>query len=234
MSKKKRKLKAPDMATKVDLNLLCDLIVVTDAYRSGHRLDYTKLRDEIRDGNLGKNFAQKEWPIIRKAIVEADTARESLADWKDEHSEKIQSRRRISLSLGYIFLPVGIILSLLPLVFGIPIDFSFALICLFLGAGFILAGHVYYRIKISEHIDTVFVEEFDKGSHASKKLKVVTQELITSLRNALKDRLERGIYSEVRDVELELYNTDYEHIKYRGRTSRLKRLKKVYVVADSE
>ncbi len=232
MSKKRKNLKAPDMAPKVDLNLLCDLIILTDAYRSGHRLDYTKLTEEIRSGNLGKNFHQKEWPIIRKAIIEADEARESLAEWKDEQSEKIQTRRRISLTLGYIFLPVGIILSLAPMLFAIPIDFSFALICLFLGAGFIIAGYVYYRIKLSEYIDTIFVEEFDKGVRASKKLKIVTQELITSLRNALKDRLERGIYSEVRDVEIELYNTDYKYVKYRGVASRMKRLKKVYVVAE--
>jgi hypothetical protein len=230
MAKKKRKkIKAPDMAPKVDLNLLCDLIVVTDAYRSGHRLDYTKLRDEIRDGKMGKGFQQKEWPAIRKVIHQADDARSSLADWTDDKSDKIRFRRRLSLSLGFIFLPVGIVLSLLPIIFGIPIDFSFALIALFLGAGFLIAGYVIYRIKLAEYIDTIYVSEFEEGVRASKKLKDLTQELINSLRNALKERHDKGIYTELRDVELELYNTDYKHIRYRGVSSRVRRLKKVYI-----
>ncbi|MFW9805519.1 MAG: hypothetical protein ACFFFK_02160, partial [Candidatus Thorarchaeota archaeon] len=204
----------------------------TDAYRSGHRLDYTKLKDAIREGKLGRSFHQKEWPQIRKVILQADEARASLANWKDEVSDKIRTRRRISLSLGYIFLPLGVGLSLIPIIFGISIDFSFALIALFIGAAFLIAGYVYYRIKLSEYIDAIYATEFEDGISASKKLKSLTQELINTLRSALKGRLEQGVYTEVRDVELELYNTDYEHIRYRGVTSRAKRLKKVYIEVE--
>jgi hypothetical protein len=233
MSKrKKKKIKAPTVAPKVDLNILCDLIILTDAYRSGHRLDYEKLKDAIREGKMGRSFHQKEWPQIRKAVLQADEARSSLADWKDETSNKIRTRRRIALSLGYIFLPLGVGLSLIPIFFSIPIDFSYALISLLIGAGFLIAGYVYYRIKLSEYIDHIFVTEFEEGSRASNKLKDLTQELINSLRNALKSRLEQGVYSEIRDVELELYNIDYKHIRYRGMTSRMKRLKKVYVEVE--
>lgn len=232
MSKKKRTDKAPPIAPKVDLNILCDLIIVTDAYRSGHRLDYTKLKDAIREGKLGKSFHQKEWPQIRKVILQADEARASLADWKDEKSDKIRTRRRIALSLGYIFLPLGVGLSLLPIIFGISIDFSFALIALFIGGGFLIAGYVYYRIKLSEYIDVVYASEFEEGVRASNKLKNLTQELINTLRGSLKSRLEQGVYTEVRDVELELYNTDYKYIRYRGVSSRLKRLKKVYIEVE--
>ena len=230
MSKKKnRKLKAPEIATKVDLNILCDLIVVTDAYRSGHRLDYSKLRDAIRDGKLGASFEKKEWPIIRAAIHKADDVRESLAEWKDEESNRIRRRKRLTLSLGYILLPVGIVLSLVPIAFGTPIPFVFALVFLLLGAAFLIAGYVLYPIRLSEYIDSIYTTQMEEGKRTSGKLKELTQELINSLRNALKSRLERGIYSEIREVELELYNADYDHIRFRGVTSRMKRLKKVYV-----
>jgi uncharacterized membrane protein YkvA (DUF1232 family) len=232
MSKKKKKLKTPEIPTKVDLNVLCDLIVVTDAYRSGHRIDYSKLKDAIREGKLGTNFEKKEWPIIRTAILKADEARGSLADWKDEESNRIRKRKRTSLSLGYLLLPIGIVLSVIPLVLGIPIDFLLALTFLLIGAAFLVAGYVYYPIKLSEHIDTIFMAELDEGKRTSKNLKELTQELINSLRNALKSRLDRGIYTEVREVELELYNVDYDYVRFRGITSRVKRLKKVYVVVE--
>ena len=230
--RKKKSLKAPEISSKVDLNILCDLIVITDAYRSGHRLDYSKLKDAIRDGKLGANFDKNEWPIIRTAILQADKARNSLADWKDEEANRIRGRKKISLSLGYLLLPIGIVLSLVPIIFAIPFPFLIALAFLILGAAFLVAGYVFYPIKLSEYIDNIFMTKLDEGKKASNRLKDLTQELINSLRNALKNRLDRGIYSEIREVELELYNADYDYVRYRGVTSRVKRLKKVYVEVD--
>ncbi|MFW9846375.1 MAG: hypothetical protein ACFFD6_06485, partial [Candidatus Thorarchaeota archaeon] len=157
MSKRKKKLRAPEMPTQVDLNVLCDLIVLTDAYRAGHRLEYSQMTEAIRDGKMGKSFAQKEWPIIRKAILNADEARAALADWKDEAANRIRERKTISLFLGYMFLPVGLALLLIPFIFGIPLDPSFGIISLVLGAVFLIAGYVVYRIRLSEYIDRIYV-----------------------------------------------------------------------------
>ncbi|MGQ4911609.1 MAG: hypothetical protein ACP6KW_05510 [Candidatus Thorarchaeota archaeon] len=226
---KKKRIQSASISQNVDLNVLCDLIVVTDAYRSGHRLDYTKLKAAIREGALGKKFQQDQWPIIRKAVLRADEIRGSLADWSDDESDRIRSRRGASLFLGYLFLPIGIILSLLPILFGVTVSFFIAVVFLIIGAGFLLAGYIYYRIRLSEYIDMVFMMKHDKGRRASKVLKDLTQELILTLRNALRDRFNRGIYKSLQDVELELYNADYQHVRFRGMTSRVKRLKKVYV-----
>ena len=40
------------------------------------------------------------------------------------------------------------------------------------------------------------------------------------------------IYSEIGDVELELYNTDYKHVRDRGVVSRVRRRKKVFVEVE--
>jgi hypothetical protein len=181
---------------------------------------------------MGKNFAQKEWPIIRKAIHKADEARATLAEYKDEEADKIRGRRKLSLSLGYLFLPIGIILLLIPFVFEIPLDPSFAIISIIIGAVALIAGYVYFRIRLAEYIDAIFVTKLPAGQKASSGLKDVTQELINSLRNALKTRFERGIYSELRDVELELFNMDYKHVRARGVVSRARRKKKVFVEVD--
>ena len=232
MSKKKRRLRAPELPTQVDLNVLCDLIILTDGYRSGHRLDYSKLKDAIIDGKLGKSFAQKEWLIIRKAIHNADETRSNLADWKDEEADRIRGRRKASLFLGYLLLPIGIVLLLIPFALSIPLDPSFAIVSILLGAVFLIAGYIYYRIRLSEYIDIIFTTKLPEGQKSSGRLKEITQELINSLRNSLRSRLERGIYSEIRDVELELYNIDYQHVRFRGVVSRVRRLKKVYVEVD--
>jgi hypothetical protein len=232
MSKKRKRLRAPEIPAQVDLNVLCDLIILTDAYRSGHRLDYAKMKDAIKEGKLGKNFSQKEWPIIRKAIHKADEARSTLAEWNDETANKIRDRKKYSVFLGYIFLPVGIVLLLIPFIFEIQLDISFAIISIILGVVFLMAGYIYYRIRLSEYIDIIFTTEFPEGQKASTKLKEMTQELINSLRNALKSRYDRGIYTEIRDVELELFNIDYNHIKFRGVVSRVRRRKKVYVEVE--
>jgi hypothetical protein len=212
--------------------VLCDLIILTDAYRAGHRLDYTKLSEAIKEGKMGKNFAQKEWPIIRKAIHKADEARATLAEYKDEEADKIRGRRKLSLSLGYLFLPIGIVLLFIPFVTGISLDPSLAIISIIVGAVSLIAGYVYYRIRLSEYIDTIFVTKQPDGQKASSRLKDVTQELINSLRNALQTRFERGIYSELRDVELELFNTDYKHVRDRGVVSRVRRRNKVFVEVE--
>ncbi len=227
--KKKRASQVHDLPSMADLNVYCDVILLTDAYRSGHLLDYQKLNTSIREGSLGDKFAEKNWPAITRALRGAAEARKSLSSWHDPRVSSLTDRRRASLVLGFLLLTIGAVFILISILAGPVSDIPFPIISLVLGAALVFAGYIYYRIRIAEYLDTIFLTQSDEGRKASKNLKAMTQSLILGLRQVVQARYSNGMYSELANVDMELYNTDYEYVLGRGVVSKVKRLKKVSI-----